>query len=113
MRAPRLLRKFALLRSTRENGVQHDFSEHISLSLKADAYMTGALMTHLASISTSATDSCTEFLPLKRSAGDISPKYSRRLYIAASASRKNISGQMGSIHMIAVRIRLPFSSFFV
>ncbi|OPZ18747.1 MAG: hypothetical protein BWZ04_02589 [Firmicutes bacterium ADurb.BinA205] len=74
MRALRLLRKFALLSSTRENGVQYGFSEHISLSLKAAAYTTGALTTHLAIISTSANDSCTEFPPLKSSVGDISPK---------------------------------------
>ena len=72
--ALRLLRKFPLLSIIRENGVQHGFSEHISLSLKAEAHISGAVTVHLARVSTSAMESCTGSLPLKSSGGVISPK---------------------------------------
>lgn len=108
--SPRLFRKNFRLMSIRETGVTCLLPPHISIRRYAAANVRGAAIHILITAAITVTASCILLPPLKSAAGCICPKYSRRLYTAASAKRKKSSAASGSRQTVMVAARLPLSS---
>lgn len=105
-----LVINFPLRRSSENAGGSFLPSASI-ISLAASPHHNGGIMRNLNREKSADNTVCSAFLPVKRSAGLIFPKYSIRLYIAASAVRRKSSVPMGSRHRSNISHLLPFISF--